>query len=118
MPDVNIRWLNRRLIWIVVAIAASVSLLVALATVLVVTTQASDLARTNAIGGCDGVNLIRGDARLLTHRDMPTKPDDRNLTDWLLGCATAQPPTIRDGSSSSRQRRAPVPQAARKHGTV
>jgi hypothetical protein len=84
MPDVNIRWLNRRLIWIVVALAASVSLLVALATVLVVTTQASNLARTNAIGGCDGVNLIRGDARLLTHRDMPTKPDDRNLTDWLL----------------------------------
>jgi hypothetical protein len=46
--------------------------------------ESARLSRINAIGGCDGVNLIRGDARLLTHRDMPTRPDDRNLTDWLL----------------------------------
>jgi hypothetical protein len=106
MSDVTLRWLDRRLIWVVTALTIAVSLIVALITVLIVQTQANSvlrreqqrsdqalriaqranagLARTNAIGGCDGVNLIRGDARLLTHRDMPTKPDDQNLTDWLL----------------------------------
>jgi hypothetical protein len=106
MTDVTLRWLSRRLIFTVLAASAGVSLLVAVITVAIVQSQANTvlrreqvhadtalrvaqrenarLSRTNAIGGCDGVNLIRGDARLLTHRGMPTKPDDRNLTDWLL----------------------------------
>jgi hypothetical protein len=81
---VTIKLLTRRQLWAVIFAAALVACVVGVVTTLVVQSQTNGELRTNSILGCDGSNLIRGDARLLTHRNVPTHPDNGNLTDWLL----------------------------------
>lgn len=81
---VTIHWLNARLIAVVCAVSTVTALVVCVVTLIVVQGQANTALRTSAILGCDGANLLRGVARLLTHEGKPTVPDDNNLVDSLL----------------------------------
>lgn len=75
LHEVTLRWLNRRLLIVVVCLSAGVALIVGLVTALVVAHQANagfhrvertnaNLERINAVESCDGVNLLRGHDRL------------------------------------------------------
>lgn len=83
-PPVTIRWLNRRLIIVVVAVSLTGALLISALTVAVITSSTNAAFREAAINGCDGSNLLRGFARLATHGGRPTVPDNADLADWLL----------------------------------
>lgn len=82
--SVTLHWLNLRLLIVVVTLTTTVSLLVSLGTVLLVQSEANRAVRVGVVNSCDGANLLRGFARLATHRGTPTLPDDHNLADWLL----------------------------------
>jgi hypothetical protein len=83
-PTVSLRWLNARTIAIVVIVALGTAGFVGGAVAFLVQKESNGALRTNSILACDGVNLIRGDARLLTHHLKPTYPDPKDPADWLL----------------------------------
>lgn len=93
--EVTLKWMNGRVLTVVVLVSIATSASVGTVLALTVGDQANRalkreqnevirLSRTAAINGCDGSNLLRGDARLLTHRLKPTRPDNNDLSDWLL----------------------------------
>lgn len=82
--QVTLRWLNARLIIVVIATSFVTALVVGGVVALVVQQQANAAFREASVSNCDGSNLLRGFARLATNRGVPTRPNDSNLGDWLL----------------------------------
>jgi hypothetical protein len=81
---VTLHWLNARLLVVVTAISLITSLVVCVVALLVVQSQANQSLRNNSVNGCDGTNLLRGVARILTHGGEPLPPDPANLADFHL----------------------------------
>lgn len=77
-------WIPKSAIIFCVALAIAASMLISLATVLVVQNQTNDRLQKVYVNMCDGVNLLRGFARIATHGGKPEPPDENNLGDWLL----------------------------------